>query len=135
MERAKRNPRVMIRRELLLVEIERRCPKCETRARTGLTKDEAFAYQKFYCERCEEWTPDALTERDVPEWWEELTIRSLAASERGGSADGTDESYEPSATVLRLNQDARRAGKRFEDIGEDTTAAAAAAGDRRTEEV
>lgn len=133
MERAKTNPRVMIRRELLLVEIERHCPKCEARTRTGLTKDEALAYQKFYCERCEEWTPDALTERDVPEWWEELTIRTLGASERGGNAGGADESYEPSATVLRLNQDVRRAGKRFEDISEDTTAAAT--GDRRAEEV
>ncbi len=119
-ERAKPKTCVMIRRELLLVEIERHCPACGARARIGLAKEEARAYHKFQCERCEEWTRDALTERDVPEWWEELMIRALdASSERQNRAD---EIYEPSAAVLRLSEESKRAGRKFEDDGKDRTA-------------
>jgi hypothetical protein len=73
---------IAIRREVLLVEIERRCAlddECNQRNRIGLTKEEARAYCGFKCERCERWNDDVLTERDVPEWWEELTITGLAA--------------------------------------------------------
>ncbi len=104
--------RFTLSRELLLVEIERRCPVCEARVMIGLTKDEARAYCKFQCVRCEVWTDDYLTERDVPEWWDELMIRALDASERTvypGDAE------EPVAPVLRLNQAAHRAGESFRD--------------------
>jgi hypothetical protein len=71
---------IIIPREVLLVEIERRCAvdaECNARTRIGLTKEEARAYSGFTCERCERWNEDVLSERDVPEWWEELTITGL----------------------------------------------------------
>ena len=66
-------------REVLLVEVERRCgdPACSARTHVALTKAEARAYTGFECARCERWNADALSERDVPEWWEELKITSL----------------------------------------------------------
>lgn len=66
--------RIAIPREVLLLEIERRCEnaQCNARIRVGLTKDEARVYAGFECERCGELWDDLLTERDVPEWWEEL---------------------------------------------------------------
>jgi hypothetical protein len=71
--------RFVFPRELLLVEIERRCggAECGARARLALTKQEARAYTGFECERCGLWNDDALCERDIPEWWEELKITSL----------------------------------------------------------
>lgn len=68
--------RIAPSRELILIEIERRCahPSCGARVRVGLTKQEARAYHGFRCERCEEWTEDILAERDVPDWWGELTL-------------------------------------------------------------
>lgn len=72
---------IAIPRQVLLVEIERRCAiddECNQRTRIGLTKEEARAYCGFKCERCERWNDDALIERDVPEWWEELTITGLS---------------------------------------------------------
>lgn len=73
--------KIVIPREVLLVEIERRCsqPECGARNRLGLTKEEARAYCGFECERCKEWSADSLTERDAPEWWEELAITDLYA--------------------------------------------------------
>lgn len=61
-------------RHVLLFEIERRCSfaDCNQRMRVGLTKSEAFAYQGFECTDCERWTNDSLTQRDVPDWWDEL---------------------------------------------------------------
>src|SRR5215210_7700059 len=72
---------IVVPRELLLVEIERRCPdaQCKARTRVGLTKEEARAYCGFECERCGRRFEDELVERDVPEWWEELTITGLHA--------------------------------------------------------
>lgn len=67
--------RIVVPRQVLLVEIERRCaaPQCKSRARIGLTKEEARSYTGFLCERCETETPDTLTERDVPaEWWQDF---------------------------------------------------------------
>jgi hypothetical protein len=68
--------RILIPREVLLVEIERRCPEaqCNARTRIGLTRTEARVYDGFECERCGRVWDDLLTERDVPEWWEELAI-------------------------------------------------------------
>lgn len=77
--------RIVIPRELLLVEIERRCslPECNAKTRLGLTKDEARAYTGFECERCQEWNEDLLNERDVPEWWDELVVTDLYSVRNG----------------------------------------------------
>jgi hypothetical protein len=90
-------------RSLLLVEIERRCgdPSCNSRVFIGLTKLEARAYTGFVCERCERWTEDNLSERDIPEWWEELKLTSLEGlrplDKKGLSID------EPAEAVSRLS--------------------------------
>ena len=78
---AKRRPQLVFPREVLLVEIERRCADehCNAKNRIGLTKEEARAYRGFACARCERRHEDTLTERDVPDWWEELTVTDLAA--------------------------------------------------------
>jgi hypothetical protein len=93
---------IVIPREVLLVEIERRCgvdAECNARTRIGLTKEEARAYCGFTCERCERWNEDVLTERDVPEWWEELAITGLSGL-RELRAPLTDE---PSEVITRLS--------------------------------
>ncbi len=100
--------RVAPARELLLVEIERRCPQCEARVTVPLTKEDAYAYHEFECTRCEAQTDDALTERDLPEWWEELMIRTLRTGERHAPSQ-----YEPSSAALRLSEDARRTRNSF----------------------
>jgi hypothetical protein len=66
--------RIVTPRELLLVEVERWCGDhtCNARTRLSLTKAEARVYTGFECSRCERWNDDSLTERDIPEWWEEL---------------------------------------------------------------
>ncbi len=71
--------KIIIPREVLLIEIERRCrvPECNAKTHIGLTKEEAHAYLGFECEQCKEWNTDALAERDAPEWWEELAITDL----------------------------------------------------------
>jgi hypothetical protein len=71
--------RLVFPREVLLVEVERRCgePVCGARVRLSLTKAQARAYTGFECERCGRWYADALAERDIPEWWEELNVASL----------------------------------------------------------
>lgn len=91
-------------REVLLLEIERRCtdPACNARTRLSLTKDEARSYTGFECERCERRHSDVLTERDVPEWWEELKITSLEGVRMEGR--GGEETSEPGETVARLSE-------------------------------
>lgn len=98
--------RIVIPREALLLEIERRCPEaaCNARTRIGLTKDEARAYCGFECERCERFWDDLLTERDVPEWWEELTSTDLYAV-REKSPENAPETSE---VVTRMSEDFRR---------------------------
>lgn len=105
MKRVRRN--IAIRRDLLLVEIERRCQdaQCGARARIGLTKEEARAYRGFECERCERWHDDALTERDIPDWWEELAITALEGI-RPKPAEVADETGE---VIMRLSDAWRRA--------------------------
>lgn len=73
--------KIVVQRELLLVEIERRCRilDCNAKTQLGLTKDDARAYGGFECERCQEWNVDVLGERDIPEWWEELAVTDLYA--------------------------------------------------------
>ena len=69
---------IQIEREVLLFEIARRCNfyDCNQRVSLGLTKAEAFEYRGFECGFCERWNDDALTERDVPDWWDEIQASS-----------------------------------------------------------
>lgn len=91
--------RIVTRRELLLVEVERWCGDhvCNARTRLSLTKAEARAYTGFECSRCERWNEDALAERDIPEWWEELKVAARMSNawkelgESDGLADGEGE--------------------------------------------
>lgn len=110
--------RLAFPRDVLLIEIERRCraERCNARAWVGLTKDEARAYTGFRCGRCECWNDDALSERDIPEWWEELKITALEglrpprSAEGGGGADD-----EPGEVIRRLSdawRDERRRRRR-----------------------
>jgi hypothetical protein len=66
--------KILRRREVLLVEIERHCQNtgCNAINRIGLTKQEALAYFGYECERCERWNADSLARKDVPEWWDEI---------------------------------------------------------------
>jgi len=69
---------IQIEREVLLFEIARRCnfADCNQRVSLGLTKAEAVEYRGFKCGFCERWNDDALTERDVPDWWDEIQLLS-----------------------------------------------------------
>ena len=70
--------RLSFPREVLLVEIERRCafPDCSARNLVSLTKPEAIDYRGFECFLCERWNDDGLRDADVPDWWNE--VRSAA---------------------------------------------------------
>jgi hypothetical protein len=96
--------RIVIPREVLLVEVERWCGDhvCNARTRLSLTKAEARVYTGFECPRCERWNDDALAERDIPEWWEELKVTSLEGLRPVASAraDGEDE---PGEVVARMS--------------------------------
>lgn len=108
--------RINFRREVLLVEIERRCrdARCNARGRIGLTKAEARVYDAWTCERCEQRWDDSLSERDVPEWWEELTLTGLEGL-RPLPSSRTGAREEASEVVARLSDAWRRA--RAEDSG------------------
>ncbi len=62
---------MFIPREVLLVEIDRRCffPDCNARRLLGLTKREATDYRGFECLVCKRWNDDILSESDVPDEW------------------------------------------------------------------
>lgn len=105
---------INIPREVLLVEIERRCAvdaDCNARARIGLTKEEARSYCGFTCERCERWNEDFLSERDVPEWWEELAVTGLLSLR----APATPEQEETGEVVARLSENYRKQRSESED--------------------
>src|SRR2546421_39205 len=109
--------RINIPRELLLVEIERRCldAECNWKTRIGLTKEEARAYCGFECERCGRSWDDVLTERDVPEWWEELTITDLYTVRAKTDAD----TGAPGEVVTRMSESFRQTKQR-DETGEDS---------------
>ena len=113
--------RILSTREVLLVEIERRCavPSCNARVRVGLTKEDARAYTGFECERCGLWCDDALAERDVPDWWEELKITGLEGVrllDGGERARGGG----PGEVVERMSEAWQRLGaRRVEAAGDD----------------
>jgi alkylation response protein AidB-like acyl-CoA dehydrogenase len=102
--------RIVFPREVLLVEVERRCRDavCGARTRLPLTKGEARAYTGFECSRCGLRFPDSLTERDIPEWWEELSVASLEGlrppREVGGVGGGDAE------VVARMSEAWRHLG-------------------------
>jgi hypothetical protein len=112
--------RIVIPREVLLVEIERRCrdAACNARTRVGLTKAEARAYCGFECERCGQVWEDALTERDAPDWWEELAVTGLHALRGNTESDGPREAGE---VVERMSEDYRRARGDAEGTGEESS--------------
>ena len=84
--------RIVTPRELLLVEVERWCGDhaCNARTRLPLTKAEARDYTGFECPRCERWNEDALTERDIPEWWEGLKESGESVEFKEGEGKGGD---------------------------------------------
>jgi len=77
--------RPVFRREVLLVEVERWCSDhlCRALTRLALTKAEALAFEGFECGRCGRWNDCALTERDVPEWWDELAAGAAGEQRLG----------------------------------------------------
>jgi hypothetical protein len=70
--------RISIQRDLLLIEIDRRCcfPDCGARVFIGLTKQEACGYTGFECDSCQRWNDDNLSEKDVPDWWNEVKLNT-----------------------------------------------------------
>lgn len=65
---------IIIPREVLLIELDRRCsfPDCRARSFIALTKQEAKTYNGFTCEACDRWNDDILSEKDVSDWWDEI---------------------------------------------------------------
>lgn len=106
--------RIVFPREVLLIEIERRCPDahCNAKIRIGLTKEETRVYQGFECERCKTRYEDALSERDIPEWWEELRITGLDALRAAPAS--TEQADETGEVVSRLSEAWRRTEESLE---------------------
>jgi hypothetical protein len=110
--------RIVFPREVLLVEVERRCgyPACGARARLSLTKDEARAYAGFDCALCGRHRRDALSERDIPEWWEELNVASLEGLRPALEDVGDDE--DETEVVARMSEAWRQPGGEREVVPE-----------------
>ena len=102
--------RITFPRRVLLLEVERRCrdPLCDARSRIALTKEEARAYAGFECVCCERWNEDALCERDIPEWWEELRVAALDGLRPSAS---TGEDDDPCEVVARMSNAWRLTGE------------------------
>ena len=117
-EKPKVRRRVVTPREVLLVEVERWCGDhaCNARTRLSLTKAEARAYTGFECSRCERWNEDALTERDIPEWWEELKVASLEGLRPPHIADAADDAGE---VVTRMSDAWKGLGEAEELVDEE----------------
>jgi hypothetical protein len=112
--------RIVTPRELLLVEVERWCGDhaCHARTRLSLTKAEARAYTGFECSRCERRNEDALTERDIPEWWEELKVASLEGLRPPPGARGADDPGEVVARMSGAWKELGEAGEPEDEEGE-----------------
>ena len=67
---------IVFPRQVLLIEIDRRCSfaGCGARIFVSLTKQEALEYLGYECLRCGRWNDDALSENEVPEWWPEISL-------------------------------------------------------------
>ena len=67
----KQSSRFHFLREVLLIEIERRCifVDCQGRHQIGLTKAEAIEYRGFHCPHCERWNDDRLKQSELPDSW------------------------------------------------------------------
>ena len=63
-------------REVLVIEIDRRCAEGECRARNqiSLTKAEAIRYRGFHCSECERWNDDRLSQSELPASWHEESL-------------------------------------------------------------
>lgn len=113
--------RIVFPREVLLVEVERWCgdPLCNARTRLSLTKNEARAYTGFECGTCERWNDDALAERDISEWWEELKVTSLEGLRETEACGAGDEGA--GGPVARLSEAWKSLTARgaSEDVDED----------------
>ena len=112
----KKRARIVFLREVLLVEIERHCAdtNCNARTRLGLTKEEARLYDGFECERCERWNDDGLTERDIPDWWEELAVTGLDMLRGGKSAVNASGADEAGGVIARMSEAWRSEAQREE---------------------
>ena len=75
-----KNEPIVIPRDVLLVEIDRRClfADCDGRVAIGLTKGEAARYVGFECNHCQRWNDDKLTSKDISDWWDEINILKQA---------------------------------------------------------
>ena len=63
-------------RDVLVIEIDRRCAAedCRARNQVSLTKLEAIEYRGFACSECEIWNDDRLTQSEMPDSWNEGSI-------------------------------------------------------------
>jgi hypothetical protein len=63
-------------RDVLVLEIDRRCAgdDCRARNQISLTKTEAIEYRGFNCSACERWNDDRLSQSELPESWHEGSI-------------------------------------------------------------
>ena len=63
-------------REVLVIEIDRRCAvdDCHHRNQISLTKAEAIGYRGFNCCECERWNDDQLNQSERPESWDQGSI-------------------------------------------------------------
>lgn len=63
-------------RDVLVIELDRRCAAddCRTRNQISLTKVEAIEYRGFNCSECERWNDDRLNQSEMPESWNEGSI-------------------------------------------------------------
>jgi hypothetical protein len=72
----KEKPQFYFPRDVLVIEIDRRCARdgCRQRNQISLTKAEAFEYRGFNCAECEGWNDDRLNQSDMPESWDRASI-------------------------------------------------------------
>jgi hypothetical protein len=75
-EMTKEKTQFFFPRDVLVIEIDRRCAQdqCRQRNQISLTKAEAFEYRGFNCSECECWNDDRLSQSEMPESWDEASI-------------------------------------------------------------